>query len=110
MADTLTLTEDNFQAEVLDSSEPVLVDVAAAWCAPCRALEPIVEQLAAEYAGRVKVARIDADDHPQTVARYQVRGLPTLLFFKDGEVVDAHVGLAGKAQLAAKLDTLAPGA
>lgn len=106
MADTLTLTDDNFQAEVLDSTQPVLVDVGAAWCGPCRTLEPIVDELATEYAGRVKVAKLDADAHPATVARFQVRGLPTLLFFKDGNVQDAHVGVAGKAQLSEKLDAL----
>lgn len=106
MSEPLTLTDDNFQAEVLDAAQPVLVDVGAAWCGPCRTLEPIVDELAAEYAGRVKVAKIDADAYPQTVAKYQVRGLPTLLFFKDGNVVDTHVGVAGKAQLAGKLDAL----
>jgi thioredoxin 1 len=106
MADTLVLTDDNFQAEVLDSTEPVLVDVGAAWCGPCRTLEPIVEQLAEEYAGRVKVAKLDADAHPQTVAKYQIRGLPTLLFFHHGSVQDTHVGVAAKAQLADKLDAL----
>ena len=110
MADPIVLTDDNFQAEVLDSQEPVLVDVGATWCGPGRTLEPIVHELATEFAGRAKVAKLDADDHPATVAKYQIRGLPTLLFFKDGEVQDAHVGVAAKSQLAEKLDALSQAA
>ena len=107
MADPVVLTDDNFQAEVLDSSEPVLVDVWATWCGPCRTLGPIVDELAGDFEGRAKVAKLDADAHAATIAKYQVRALPTLLFFKDGEVRDTHVGVAGKAQLAEKLEALA---
>jgi thioredoxin-like negative regulator of GroEL len=70
MADTLILTDDTFQKEVLEATETVLVDFGAAWCGPCHTLEPVVKELANEYAGRVKVAKLDADDHTQTVARY----------------------------------------
>jgi thioredoxin 1 len=104
MAAALVLTDDNFQKEVLEATEPVLVDFGAAWCGPCRTLEPVVEELATEYAGRVKVAKLDADAHPKTVAEYSIRGLPTLLFFKDGKVQDTLVGAARKGQLAEKLD------
>ena len=90
---------------MLEATEPVLVDFGAAWCGPCHTLEP-VEELANEYAGRVKVAKLDADDHTQTVARYQIRGLPTLLFFRDGEVQDTIVGAAPKGQLVEKLDAV----
>ena len=106
MAESIVLTDDNFQEEVLDSTEPVLVDVGATWCGPCRSLEPIVEELAIEFAGRVKVAKLDADSQPQTVAKYQIRGLPTLLFFKNGEIRDTQVGVVEKSELVDKLDAL----
>ena len=103
---TVVLTDETFAEEVLESNEPVLVDFSAVWCPPCRALEPVVEQLADEYAGRVKVAKIDADRHQEAVARYQIRGLPTLLFFKDGQVQDTVVGAAPKGQLTQKLEAV----
>ncbi|HJP34192.1 MAG TPA: thioredoxin [Candidatus Latescibacteria bacterium] len=106
MAEPLVVTDDTFEAEVLQATEPVLVDFGATWCGPCRTLEPIVEELAREYAGRVKVAKLDADDHPQTVAKFQIRGLPTLLFFRGGQVQDTLVGVAAKGQLTEKLDAV----
>ena len=100
------LTDATFDEEVLQAQEPVLVDFSAVWCPPCRALEPVVEELAGEYAGRVKVAKLDADQYRETVSRYQIRGLPTLLFFKDGQVQDTVVGAAPKGQLVQKLDAV----
>ena len=77
---TVVLTDATFDEEVLQAQEPVLVDFSAVWCPPCRVLEPVVEELAGEYAGRVKVAKLDADQYRETVSRYQIRGLPTLSF------------------------------
>ena len=106
MAAPVVLTDDNFQSEVIESSEPVLVDVWATWCGPCRTLAPIVDELAADFEGRAKIAKLDADSYPDTLARYQVRALPTILFFKDGEVRDTNVGVAAKSQLAVKIEAL----
>ena len=103
---TVVLTDATFDEEVLQAQEPVLVDFSAVWCPPCRVLEPVVEELAGEYAGRVKVAKLDADQYRETVSRYQIRGLPTLLFFKDGLVKDTVVGAAPKGQLVQKLDAV----
>lgn len=106
MAKPETLTDQNFQQEVLESTQPVVVDFSATWCPPCRALEPVLDELTGQYAGRVKVGKLDADRDPESVTRYQIRGLPTLLFFKNGEVVDSLVGAVPKAKLAAKFDSL----
>ena len=107
MADLINVSEDTFQAEVLDSSDPVLVDFSAVWCGPCKMLDPIVKQLAGEWDGKVKVVKIDADANPDIVMKYSVMGIPTLLFFKDGRVVDQMIGTAPKRVLANKLEALA---
>ena len=103
---TVVLTDATFDEEVLQAQEPVLVDFSAVWCPPCRVLEPVVEELAGEYAGRVKVAKLDADQYQEMVSRYHIRGLPTLLFFKDGQVQDTVVGATPKGQLVQKLDAV----
>lgn len=102
-----TLTDDNFEDEVLNADEPVLVDFWATWCGPCRQIAPIVEDLADEFAGRAKVGKVDVDDNPQTAQEYGVRSIPTLLFFKDGEVQETLVGAGGKKALKEKLEALA---
>lgn len=94
----------NFQAEVLDSAIPVLVDFSATWCQPCRAIAPFVNQLAGEYEGRVKVTAIDIDESPATAQKYQIRGVPTLLMIKGGKVVGQQVGAAAKTKIAALMD------
>jgi thioredoxin 1 len=91
----------NFQAEVLGSERPVLLDFGAAWCGPCRALAPIAASIAEEYAGRLKVATIDADDSPEIVARYGVRAMPTLIVMEGGREVRRHVGLLSRQRLIA---------
>ena len=90
------ITDANFQSEVLKSEVPVLIDFWATWCGPCRAIAPVVEQLANEYAGRVKVAKCDVDSNPKTPTDYMVRSIPTLLVFKGGQVVGQLVGSAPK--------------
>ena len=105
-ANITTLTDDNFEDEVLDSDKPVLVDFWATWCGPCRQIAPIVEDLADEFEGRAKVGKVDVDDNPQTAQQFGVRSIPTLLFFKNGEVQETLVGASGKKPLKNKLEEL----
>lgn len=100
------LTDENFEEEVLKSSMPVLVDFWATWCGPCRMLAPVVEELATEYAGKVKVCKIDVDAAPNASTQYRIASVPTLIFFKDGQVVAQAAGLQSKAALQEKLNAL----
>ena len=92
--------------EVLRCDLPVLVDFGAHWCPPCRVMEPIVAELSCDYAAQIKIAKLDCDAERDTAARYNVRGLPTFLFFKDGQPVDSAVGRTAKAELTAKIEAL----
>jgi thioredoxin 1 len=94
-----TFTDSNFQQEVLDSDVPVLVDFWAPWCGPCRMVGPIVEELASEYAGKVKVGKLNTDENGQVPSSFQIRGIPTLMIFKGGKMVNQAVGAAPKATL-----------
>ena len=98
--------DSNFEEEVLQSSEPVLVDFWAPWCGPCRMLAPTIEELAKQYEGRVKVGKLNTDDSPQTASRFGISSIPTVLFFKNGEVADRLVGLGPKAQFEEILNRL----
>ena len=102
MTDVINVTEDTFQSEVIDSTAPVLVDFSAVWCGPCKMLDPIVKQLAGEWGGKVKVVKIDADQNPGIVMKYGVMGIPTLLFFKGGEIKERVTGYMPKEKLIAK--------
>jgi len=95
----------NFDDEVLKSDKPVLVDFSATWCGPCRQIAPYIDQLADEYAGRAKVAKLDINDSPKTAARYGIRGVPTLYVFKDGKVVAKQTGAVPKAVIAKLIES-----
>ena len=106
MSDTIVyLTDDSFQNEVLESAEPVLVDYWAEWCGPCKMIAPLLTEIASEYQGKVKVAKLNIDDNPQTPPKYGIRGIPTLMLFKDGNVEATKVGALSKSQLTAFIDT-----
>ncbi len=101
---TLHFTDAGFDQDVLSSSEPVLVDFWAEWCGPCRQMSPTIDLIAQEYAGRVKVGKLNVDHNGQTAMRYNIRGIPTLLLFKGGKVVDQRVGAMGKSEVQKMLD------
>ena len=100
----VTLNSENFSKEVLESDTPVLVDFWASWCAPCLMIAPILDQLAEEYDGRVKIGKVNIDDETDLASKYRIMSIPTLFLFKDGEVVDELVGVRPKAEFESMLD------
>ena len=100
----VSVTDDSFEAEVLKSPAPVLVDYWAEWCGPCKMIAPVLEEIAKEYQGRIKVAKLNVDENPATPPRYGIRGIPTLMLFKNGSVEATKVGAVSKSQLSAFLD------
>lgn len=106
MGDVLEINELNFESEVVKSDKPALVDFWAPWCAPCLMMGPTIEQLAGDYEGRAKIAKVNVDDAPGLASKYGIRSIPSLLFFKGGEVVDLLVGVQSEATLRDKLDGL----
>ena len=102
---TVKVDKSNFQADVLQSKEPVVVDFWAEWCGPCRMVAPILDDLSKEYAGRLKIVKVNVDENSVSAATYGVRGIPTLLLFKNGQVVETKVGALPKGQLAAFIDS-----
>ncbi len=99
MADLVAVSDESFEREVLQSGTPVLIDFWAPWCAPCRAIAPVVEEVARDYAGKLKVVKMNVDDNPRTPTRYGVRGIPNLIMFQNGEVKEQIVGAVPKVQL-----------
>lgn len=105
MSDNVTsVSSDNFDAEVLQSDKPVLVDFWAEWCGPCKMIAPVLEEIAKDYDGRLKVAKLNVDENPGTPPKFGIRGIPTLMLFKDGEVAATKVGALSKAQLSDFID------
>ena len=104
MSDVLLATDQTFDTEVMQSEKPVLVDFSATWCGPCKKLEPIVQQIAGDYEGRLKVVKVDVDQAPGTAAKFGVMSVPTVLLFQGGSVKDQVVGLVSKQALADRVD------
>lgn len=100
----VTLTDATFETEVVQSEQPVLVDFWAPWCGPCHMVAPVIEALAEEYDGKAKIAKLNVDENPQISQRFNVRSIPTLMVFKDGELVETAIGARPKAQLEQLLD------
>ena len=99
------VTDASFESDVLKSGEPVLVDYWAEWCGPCKMIAPILDEIAQEYAGKVKIAKLNIDENPQTPPKYGIRGIPTLMLFKNGGVEATKVGAVSKSQLTAFIDS-----
>ena len=110
MSAAMELTKDNFQSEVIEGDVPVLVDFWATWCGPCRAVAPVIDELATEYEGKLKVGKVDVDAEQQLAADFGVRSIPTLLIFKDGKMAEQIVGAVPKSQLVDKLQGVLEGA
>ncbi len=101
----IEVTDDSFEDEVLNSSEPVLVDYWAEWCGPCKMITPVLEEIASDYSGKIKVVKLNIDDNPDTPPKFGIRGIPTLMLFKGGEVEATKVGALSKSQLTAFIDS-----
>ncbi|MFQ5424815.1 MAG: thioredoxin [Phycisphaerae bacterium] len=104
--DTLDFTDANFESEVLNSEQPVLVDFWAEWCMPCKALGPTIDELATEYAGKVKIGKLNTESNTDTPVKYSIQAIPTVMLFNEGEVAQKFVGLTNKKDLQAALDGL----
>ncbi|MBI5181238.1 MAG: thioredoxin [Nitrospirae bacterium] len=106
MGNALKVEASSWDKEVLQADKLVLVDFWAAWCGPCQVVAPVVEELATEYSGKVKIMKLNTDENPEIAGKYRIMGIPTLMFFKNGKIADQIVGAASKSQLKAKLDSL----
>src|SRR4030042_753191 len=106
MSQALRLTDHNFEQEVLHSEVPVLVDFWASWCLPCKAVEPILDELALEYDGKLKIGKLNVDQNPRTRGRYEIKGVPTFILFNSGQVIQHKVGAQSKGQLKGMIELL----
>ncbi|MDW7694392.1 thioredoxin [Flammeovirgaceae bacterium SG7u.111] len=107
MGKAIQVTDENFEELVLKSDQPVLVDFWATWCGPCIMMAPVVEELATEYDGKAVIAKLDVDANPQAAAQFGIRSIPTMMFFKGGEVVDKVIGATSKGDLSGRIESLA---
>ncbi|MEK6691413.1 MAG: thioredoxin [Nitrospirota bacterium] len=106
MEGLLKVNSESWEREVLEAKGHVLVDFWASWCGPCMMIAPIIEEMATEYAGKLKVLKLNTDENPEIASRYKIMGIPTLIFFKDGKIVDQIVGAVPKSQLKTKIDSM----
>lgn len=106
MGNALKVESSTWDKEVLQADKLVLVDFWASWCGPCQVVAPVVEELATEYSGKVKIMKLNTDENPEIAGKYRIMGIPTLMFFKDGKIADQIVGAASKSQLKTKIDSL----
>ena len=107
MKQTIEVNEGNFEAEVLKSAQPVVVDFWAEWCGPCKMLAPVLEEIASEQGGRAKIAKVNVDENPALAARFDIRSIPTLLYFAGGELREQTVGVGSKKSIVSRLESLA---
>ena len=107
MSNAMAVTDGNFEAEVINSETPVVVDFWAEWCGPCKLIAPVLDELAGEYDGKVRITKLNVDENPEMAGKYGVRSIPTLLFFKGGQIVDQVIGAASKPDLQKRLDAIA---
>ena len=107
MSNAMAVTDGNFEAEVINSETPVVVDFWAEWCGPCKLIAPVLDELAGEYDGKVRLTKLNVDENPEMAGKYGVRSIPTLLFFKGGQIVDQVIGAASKPDLQKRLDAIA---
>lgn len=106
MGNAVDVTSQTWQQEVVQSSTPVMVDFWASWCGPCKMIAPTIEELAEEYQGQMKVCKLNTDENPEIASQHQIMGIPSLLFFKDGKLIDKIVGAASKKQFKDKIDAI----
>lgn len=107
MSNAMAVTDGNFETEVINSETPVVVDFWAEWCGPCKLIAPVLDELAGEYDGKVRITKLNVDENPAMAGKYGVRSIPTLLFFKGGQIVDQVIGAASKPDLQKRLDAIA---